>query len=87
MVANAKSASSIEFLTSASGAIAITKSDSTVLSPTPRAIYVGGAGDLAVTMIDGTTVTFSGVPAGTTLPIRCSKVMAATTATNILGLI
>ena len=64
----------------------ITPSDSTVLSPTTRALWVGGAGDVAVTFIDGSTGTFQGVAAGTLLPCKVTKVMAATTATKILGL-
>lgn len=71
---------------SASKAVAVTKSDSTVLSTT-RALYVGGAGDVAVTMRDGSVVTFSAVPAGTFLPLRVTKVMSTnTTATLILAL-
>jgi hypothetical protein len=66
---------------------AIVPSDTTVLSPT-RAIYVGGAGALAVIMNgDTVAVTFSAVPAGTYLDISVTKVMATnTTATLILGL-
>jgi hypothetical protein len=65
---------------------AVTKSDTTVLSPT-RAIYVGGTGDLTVLMNGDTVpVTFSAVPTGTYLDISVTKVMAITTATLILGL-
>ena len=68
------------------GAVAVTKSDTTVLTAT-RGIYVGGAGNLAVTMMDDTVVTFTGVPAGTFLPIRATKVMSTnTTATAIVAL-
>lgn len=66
-------------------AAAVTKSDSTVLTTT-RALFVGGAGNLSVVMAgDGATVVFTGVIAGTYLPIRVTKVLAATTATNITG--
>lgn len=52
-----------------------------------RALYVGGAGDIAVVMKNGDEVTFSGVAAGTLLPIRVTKVKATgTTATLILRL-
>lgn len=67
-------------------ATAITPSDTTVVKF--RAIYVGGAGNLAVLM-EGDTVatTFNSVPAGSILQIRVQKVMATnTTATNIVGL-
>lgn len=71
----------------ASGAFAITKSDATVFSQPARSLYVGGTGDVAVRMIDGTTVTFSAVPAGMLLPIRADKVLSTgTTATLIIGL-
>jgi uncharacterized protein (UPF0261 family) len=65
---------------------AITPDDDDVIT-TSRALYIGGAGDVAVTMAGGGSVaTFSAVPAGTILPIRVTKVMAATTATLILNL-
>ncbi len=72
-------------------AIAITKSDSTLYNATNNggfldALYVGGAGDVTVRTVGGTTVAFVGVPAGTILPIRCDQVRAATTATSVVGL-
>lgn len=64
----------------------ITPHDSNALSTLPRAIYVGGAGDLEVISVDGTTVVFSGVPVGTLLPIRPNIVKATnTTATNLIA--
>lgn len=51
-----------------------------------RALYIGGTGgDVTVTMAAGTSVQFTGVPAGTILPIRVDKV-TATTATNVIAL-
>lgn len=68
------------------GGAAVTKSDSTDLGVT-RALWVGGAGDLAVQFVDtATTVTLVGIPAGTLLPLQVSKVMNATTATNIVAI-
>lgn len=64
--------------------LAVTASDDTDLTGV-RALHVGGAGDVAVRMINDpdTTVTISTVAAGTILPIRVTRVMAATTATAI----
>lgn len=77
------------FSGSASVAAAVTKSDSTVVGF--RALYVGGAGDVAVYMADNTTdtsVVFAGVPAGSILPIAVRRVLSTgTTATLIIGLI
>lgn len=52
-----------------------------------RALYIGAAGDVAITTPAGATVVFSDVPAGCILPVACSHVRAtATTATNIVAL-
>jgi len=68
-------------------AFAITGNDSTDLTIYPRAIYVGGAGNVKVTTLGGDTVTFSGALAGTILPVRVVRVFSTdTTATNLLGL-
>lgn len=66
-------------------ALAITPSDTTQVAFS--AIYVGGAGDVVVTMeAGGTAVTFKAPPVGTILPVRVVKVNAATTATLLIGL-
>lgn len=74
-------------ISSAKGGAAVTASDSTVLSPT-RAIWVGGAGNLAVQFADmSSAITLTGVPAGTLLPISVTKVMNTnTTATSITAI-
>jgi hypothetical protein len=70
----------------ASNAVAVTPNDSTDLTYTCRALFVGGAGNLAVVMAGGQTITFTGVTAGALLPIRASRVMATnTTATSIVA--
>lgn len=67
-------------------AVAVTKSDTTELAPT-QALFVGGAGNVAVLTVGGETVTFTGVIAGSILPVRVTKVLAAgTTATNITAI-
>jgi hypothetical protein len=66
---------------------AITASDTNNFAVVPDAIYIGGAGNLVAVMPDGTTVTFTGVLAGTVLPISCIRVNASsTTATALVGL-
>lgn len=69
-----------------SGFAAVTKSDTTILENV-RALWVGGAGDLAVQAKAGNpTITFKGVAAGSIVPIKAARVMAATTATDIVAL-
>lgn len=67
-------------------AAAVTASDATVLSGVVG-LFVGGAGNVAVVTSRGTTTTFTGVAAGSTLWIGVTKVKATgTTATNIVAL-
>ena len=78
-----------EGLTSpADNAVAVTPSNSTDLTYATRAIYVGGAGNVVVTMVGGgSNVTFTGVQAGSILPIRVTRVLSTgTTATSIVAL-
>jgi hypothetical protein len=71
----------------ASGGEAVTKHDTIEFATVSRAIYVGGAGDVAAVMADGSVLTFSAVPAGTLLPIRCKRINSTnTTATLMLAL-
>lgn len=66
---------------------AVTKHDANDFAKVSRGIYVGGAGDVAAVMADGTVLTFSAVPAGTLLPIRCKRINSTnTTATLMLAL-
>ena len=51
------------------------------------ALWVGGAGNVAAVMQNGTVVTFTGVTAGATLPIAARRINATnTTATNLVAL-
>lgn len=77
-------ANPIEPVTAQDG-FAVTKSDTTVFTPS-CALFVGGAGDVVVTTAKGNSLTFTGVTAGSILPITCTQVKAATTATNIVRL-
>lgn len=82
---------------SAQNAFAVTKSDTTVY-PTgipdssgraaTKALYIGGTGDVAVTMTGSNAqVTFVNVQGGSIIPISVSQVRStSTTATSIVGL-
>lgn len=51
-----------------------------------RGLYVGGAGNVRVTTVAGDDVLFSGVAAGTVLPVSVKRVWSTnTTATAIIG--
>lgn len=65
----------------------VTPNDSTALSRTPRAVYIGGAGNLSVISHEDNTSTFVGLTAGTVLKIQPNIIKATgTTATNIIAL-
>ena len=75
----------------ANSAVAVTPSATTVYDQNGGgqldALYIGGAGNVYVVDSHGNTVLFSGVPAGTILPLQCKQVLAtSTTATLIVGL-
>ncbi|MGD1885612.1 MAG: hypothetical protein ACFB01_00480 [Cohaesibacteraceae bacterium] len=71
----------------ASDGFSITPSDVTDLPSVTRALYVGGGGDVAVTMKTGASLTLKGVPAGTVLAVRLVAVAdTGTTATHLVGL-
>ncbi|MGE4043323.1 MAG: hypothetical protein AB7F35_00615 [Acetobacteraceae bacterium] len=66
------------------GGEAVTPSDSVDLTKESRCLRVGGAGNLAVVMSDGSNLTITGCLAGEWLPICVTRVKATgTTATNI----
>lgn len=75
------------FSSPARKAFAITPSDTQDLAFLPRGVYVGGDGSLAVILADDTeSVTFTGVPAASLLPIRVKRVLATgTTASGLVG--
>lgn len=52
-----------------------------------RALYVGGAGNVAVTLEGGGNVTLVAVPAGTILPVAATALLnSGTTATSVVAL-
>ena len=60
-------------------------SDSADLNKVTRALYVGTAGDIRVTLLDGDTVTFRTMPVGWH-PLRVSRVwQTGTTASDIVS--
>ena len=69
-------------------AAAVTPHDTEPLTEVPKALYVGGAGDVAMRGVDGAAdQIWRSVPPGTILPFRPSHVRATgTTATHILAL-
>lgn len=68
-------------------AAAVTPSDTVDLADVTQALYVGGAGNVAVIMQGGQTVTFTGLTVGTILEVRVSRVKAtSTTATALVAL-
>ena len=73
---------------SATVCLAVTPSDSTDLTySTCRAIYVGGAGDISLVDGNAATIVFTGVTAGSILPVQTARVNATgTTATSIIAL-
>lgn len=50
-------------------------------------LYIGGAGNISVTTIGGDTVLFSGVPAGTILPVQVRRINSTTGGTTTATLI
>lgn len=74
--------------TPARAAEAVTPDDDVDLPNWAKALYIGGAGDLVVTltnMPDGETVTLADHPVGYA-PLQVKRVLEATTATSIVAL-
>lgn len=70
----------------ANTAQSITPADSDLAVPV-EALWVGGAGNIKITTLDGSVATLSGVVAGSLLPIAVKRVWSTdTTATLIVGL-
>ena len=73
--------------TAAIGGVVVTPHDSTNFAYETVGVFVGGAGNVTAVMRDGTVLLFTGVVAGTILPIRCQRINSTgTTATNMTAL-
>jgi hypothetical protein len=71
----------------ARGGFAVTPSDTVDLPRETRALYVGVSGDLSLVTADGSPVTLGGIPGGSLLPVRATRVKATgTTADQLVGL-
>lgn len=69
------------------GSTTITKSDTTVLVPICRRLYVGGAGDVALRLLDGSTPIFKNCGTNTFIDAQFDQVLSAgTSATLMVGL-
>ena len=66
--------------------VPITPSDSTILDPVPVGLYVTGAGTIVIETVSNNVRTLT-VPVFFYLPVGVRRVLAATTATGIHGLI
>mgnify|MGYP000353769980 CR=1 FL=1 len=67
-------------------ATAITPNDSADLANATRGLYVGVSGNVKLTLVGGTTVTFANLAAGTIHPLRVQRIHDTdTTATGLIG--
>jgi hypothetical protein len=85
---NASLIALLKGLAPAVGGAAVVPNDGADLAFEARSLYVGGAGDVKVTTVDGSVLVFAGVPAGTVLPVAARRVWATgSTATGIVALV
>ena len=67
-------------------AFAVTPSDSTVFSKMASALFVGTGGNVVVRTAAGNSVTFTGIPDGGWILVKCDMVKStSTTASNIVA--
>ncbi|MFC0235494.1 spike base protein, RCAP_Rcc01079 family [Fictibacillus phosphorivorans] len=69
-------------------AIAVTPNDATALTGgSTKGLYIGGAGNVAVTTAEGNNLTFNGLQVGVIHNLSVTHVkLTGTTATNIIAL-
>lgn len=67
--------------------VAVTPSNTVDLPWLTHSVWVGGAGNVAAVMQDGSVGTFTGVTAGELLPIIARRINSTgTTATNLVAM-
>jgi hypothetical protein len=67
-------------------AASVSTNDTARIDPT-RALFIGGAGNVKVDTVGGSTVTFNGLTAGSVLSVQVTRVYATgTTATDIIAM-
>lgn len=64
--------------------VLVAPSDTVTIMPGAVGIYVGGAGNITVTDIDNVTTLFTGVLAGTFLPISPKLIKATATSATLM---
>ena len=63
---------------------AVTPDDSNSLTNTPRALFVGGGGNIKMTLVSGDVITLTGVVGGSVIAVRADIIWSTgTTATSI----
>ena len=66
----------------------ITPNDTTDLSETTRAVYVGNGGSVVAVLASGVELTLAGLQTGSIIPIRVRRIKATgTSATALVGLL
>jgi hypothetical protein len=69
-------------------AFPVTPDDAAALPETTRALYVGSSGAVTAELQSGSVATFAALAAGSILPARIVRVLAAgTTASGLIGLV
>lgn len=65
----------------------VVPADASDIAPFATRLWIGGAGNIKVNTLAGSTVTIVGIPAGTLLPLTVTRVFSTgTTATSIVAL-
>ena len=63
------------------------KSDTVDFPYAARSLYIGVTGNIKVTTIDGSILTFVGLQAGSILPVQVARLWStSTTSTSVIGL-